>query len=136
MKIGNVFVSGVLRSPAHRLLSGPVGLIRYTGRRSGRTITTPTQYARSGDDLLILVGRPEAKAWWRNFLSERDIDVLVQGEWLQMTARVVRGADEPDVVLALLEAYLKRFPRARASLGNGTLDDMAKRAVIVRCRLR
>src|SRR5680860_1107680 len=54
VKVDNVLVSGVLRSPAHRLLSGPVGLIRYTGRRSGRTITTPTQYARSGDDLSLI----------------------------------------------------------------------------------
>jgi deazaflavin-dependent oxidoreductase (nitroreductase family) len=136
VKVGNVLVSGVLRSPAHRLLSGSTGLIRYTGRRSGRTITTPTQYTRSGDDLLILVGHPEAKAWWRNFLGDRDIDVLVRGQWLAMTARVVRGADEPDELLPLLDEYLKRFPRAKASLGNGTLQDMVKRTVIVRCRLR
>jgi hypothetical protein len=53
-----------------------------------------------------------------------------------MTARVVRGADEPQELVPLLDEYLKRFPRAKASLGNGTLEDMAKRAVIVRCRLR
>jgi hypothetical protein len=74
--------------------------------------------------------------WWRNFLDDRDIDILVQGHWLAMTARVVRGADESDELLPLLDEYLKRFPRAKASLGNGTLDDMVKRAVIVRCRLR
>lgn len=103
MKVGSVFVSGVLRSPAHRLLSGSIVLIRYTGRRSGRTITTPTQYVRSGDDVVILVGR---------------------------------GADQPDEVLPLLDGYLKRFPRAKASRGNGTLEDVVKRAVMVRCRLR
>jgi hypothetical protein len=53
-----------------------------------------------------------------------------------MTARVVRGADKPQELVPLLDEYLKRFPRAKASLGNGTLEDMAKRAVIVRCRLR
>jgi len=136
VKVGSVFMSGVLRSPAHRLLSGSIVLIRYTGRRSGRTITTPTQYVRSGDDVVILVGRPESKTWWRNFLSDRDIDVLVQGQWLEMTARVGRGADQPDEVLPLLDGYLKRFPRAKASMGNGTLEDVVKRAVMVRCRLR
>ena len=68
-------------------------------------------------------------------LSDRDIDILVQGEWLEMTARVGRGADQPDEVLPLLDEYLKRFPRAKASLGNGTLGDVVKRAVMVRCRL-
>jgi hypothetical protein len=65
--------------------------------------------------------------WWRNFLDDCDIDILVQGQWLAMTARVVRGADESDELLPLLDEYLKRFPRAKASFGNGTLDDMVKR---------
>jgi hypothetical protein len=39
-------------------------------------------------------------------------------------------------VLPLLDEYLKRFPRAKASLGNGTLEDVVKGAVMVRCRLR
>lgn len=111
-------------------------MIRYTGRRSGRTLTTPTQYVRDGDDVVILVGRPETKTWWRNFLSDRDVDILATGHWLEMTARVIRGATEPEAVAAHLDAYLKRFPRAKKSLGGGTLDDMVSRAVIVRCQLR
>ena len=59
MGFANTIVAGVLRSPAHRLLSGSTVLLAYEGRRSGRRIVLPTQYARSGDDLVILVGRPE-----------------------------------------------------------------------------
>lgn len=136
MKVSNAFVAGVLRSPVHRLLSGTTAQIRYTGRRSGRTITTPTQYARSGADVLILVGRSEAKTWWRNFSTDRDIDVLVQGQWLQMTARAICGADEPDMITPLLYEFLNRFPRVKRSLGEGGVEDRARRAVIVRCRLR
>jgi len=65
--------------------------------------------------------------WWRNFLDDRDIDILVQGHWLAMTARVVRGADESDELLPLLDEYLKRFPRAKASFGTALFDDMVKR---------
>lgn len=111
-------------------------MIRYTGRRSGRTITTPVQYVHTGDDVLVLVGRSETKTWWRNFSSDRPLDVLVRGRWLAMTARAVRGADQPDVIAPLLAAYLSRFPRAKRSLGDGTPADMAKRAMIVHCRLR
>ena len=43
---GNSLVLAVLRSPAHRLLSGMAVELRYTGRRSGRVFAPPLQYAR------------------------------------------------------------------------------------------
>lgn len=132
MAVANRWVAGVLRSPLHGLLSGKVDLIRYEGRRSGRTIETPTQYALVGDDVVILVGRPEAKTWWRNFAEGRDLDVLVAGEWQHLRGQVLRGAEDPDAVRPLLDAYLERFPGARRSLG----DDPAATAVLVRCRPR
>ena len=46
MSFGNACVSTLLRSPFHRLLSGPTDLIRYRGRRTGRQIMMPTQYER------------------------------------------------------------------------------------------
>ncbi|MGZ4707863.1 MAG: nitroreductase/quinone reductase family protein [Acidimicrobiales bacterium] len=136
MSSGNGFVAAVLRSPLHRLLSGSTDLIRYEGRRSGREITTPTQYAQLGDDLVILVGHPERKSWWHNFETEHDIDVLVRRQWRTMAALAMSGADEPDAVTPLLDAYLDRFPNAAASLGDGTREDQVRRAVIVHCRPR
>ena len=136
MALINRFVSTVLRSPVHRLLSGSVDLVRYTGRRSGSEITTPTQYARRGDDVIILAGRPDTKTWWRNFVDARDVELLVQGAWIPMRAQAVVGADEPEVIAPLLDAYLERFPKAGRVLGEGTTQDRARRAVIVRCRPR
>lgn len=136
MGVGNAVVSAVLRSPLHRLLSGSTDLITYTGRRSGRSFTTPTQYAQRGADVVILVGRPEAKTWWRNFKSERDLNVLVRGRWLPMTGRAVAGADEPETIAPLLDAYLDRFPRAARALGDEANGLRAQRAVILWCRPR
>src|ERR1700681_4303093 len=45
-------------------------VIRYVGRRSGKTFETPVGYRRSGDTVTIGVTSPDAKAWWRNFLGE------------------------------------------------------------------
>lgn len=132
----NSVVSALLRSPFHRLLSGSTDLIRYTGRRSGREFTTPTQYARCGEEVIILVARPETKTWWRNFTTDRDIDVLMQGRCVPMTARAVVGADEPETIAPLLQAYLVRFPRAARVLGDETNGSRAQRAVIVWCRPR
>ena len=134
MSFGNAWVGAVLRSPLHRLLSGSTDLVRYTGRRSGGTFTTPTQYARRGDDLVILVARPAAKSWWRNFTTDRPIEVLVQGTWHPMTARAVVGEHEPDAIAPLLAAYLARFPKAARALPSGDLEARARAAVVVWCR--
>ena len=45
-------------------------VVSYTGRRSGRTFTTPVGYRRTGDVVEIRVMMPDAKTWWRNFTGE------------------------------------------------------------------
>lgn len=115
-------------------MSGSVNLVRYTGRRSGRQIITPTQYARHNGTVVILVANPENKAWWRNFEDERSIEILLQGTWRPMVARAVIGADEPETMTPLLELYLRRFPKATRALGGGTVKGQAGRAVVVWCR--
>jgi hypothetical protein len=44
--------------------------IRYVGRKSGRTFQIPVGYRRSGDSVVIPVGMPDKKNWWRNFLGD------------------------------------------------------------------
>ena len=136
MGIVNNAVSALLQSPLHRILSGSTDVIRYTGRRSGRQYSTPTQYARRDDEILILVGHPESKTWWRNFTEDSDIDVLLQRRWVPMTARAVIGANDPETISPLLDAYLKRFPRAARVLGNATDGERPVQTVVVRCRPR
>ncbi len=67
----NVPVSALASS---RLFGGIVGrnvaIISYTGRRSGRMISTPVAYRRKGDELQIAANMPEAKSWWRNFVGD------------------------------------------------------------------
>jgi hypothetical protein len=53
-----------------RLVGRSVAVITYTGRRSGRTISTPVSYRREGDELQIAANMPEAKNWWRNFTGD------------------------------------------------------------------
>ncbi len=86
--------------------------------------------------MIILVGRPETKTWWRNFRTDRHIDVWLRRGWTPMTARAVMGADEPETIAPLLDAYLERFPRAARVLGGGTTDSLRRRAIVVWCRPR
>lgn len=134
MGLGDGVVRAILESPARRLLSGSTDVVRYVGRRSGVEFSTPTQYARMDNDLVILVGKPETKQWWRNFRSDHDLDVLVDGEWLAMRGRAVIGADEPEVIAPLLDVYLHRFPKAERHLPGEGRDAKIARAVAVWCR--
>lgn len=53
-----------------RFLRGSITTITYVGRRSGRTVSTPVGYKRTGDDVVIGVQFPDSKTWWRNFLDD------------------------------------------------------------------
>lgn len=129
MRIVNRLVRVVLSSRLHPVLSGSTALVRYAGRRSGRVFTAPVQYAAHGEVVVILVGRPESKTWWRNFTAGHDAELLLAGRWLPVTARAVTGDEEPARAAELLAVYRSRFPRAGKGLSPA-------RTVMIRCRPR
>ena len=51
------------------LLNRNIAILSYTGRRSGRTFSTPVAYRRTGDEVTINANLPQTKTWWRNFLG-------------------------------------------------------------------
>lgn len=105
----NRVVRALLRSPLQVVLGG-VCELRFAGRRTGRPVALPVQYARDGDRLVVHVGRPAGKTWWRNVVDAYPIEVRVDGVDRRGTARVVLSG-EPD--RDLLEAiYHRRQPRA------------------------
>lgn len=53
-----------------RLVSRRLTVVTYTGRRSGRTFSTPVAYRRADGLVTIGVQLPERKTWWRNFTSD------------------------------------------------------------------
>lgn len=65
-RVGNPAIRALLRSPLHGLASRQLVLLTVTGRRTGRTYTIPTEYRRDGEGVVIPVGWPERKRWWRN----------------------------------------------------------------------
>ena len=97
---------------------------------------TPTQYATYGDGLVIFVGRPDSKQWWRNFREDRDLDVLVAGNWRAMVGRAVVGSEDPDTIVPLLDAYTRRFPKAARLLDTTTNSSGQPQVVVVWCRPR
>ena len=131
MGFANTVVEKILQSPAHPILSGSTVLIRYTGRRTGTEYTTPVQFADAHHGLVVMVAKPETKTWWRNFTEMGQLQVLLAGTWVPMTAHALRGADEPDAVEPLLRSYAIRFPKVAKSLDGNTLDERVRNTVVV-----
>ncbi len=111
----NPIMVWLLQSPLHRLVSGSHLLVQYRGRKTGIERTFPVGYATAGDDFVILVGRAEAKTWWRNFLTLWPITVVRQGRSVGGTGVVVKG--ETDEGVSLARAYFDRYPRRAQALG-------------------
>jgi len=106
MGLFNAFVKLLLRSPLHGLMSG-VMLITVTGRKSGRLITTPVQFARDGD--LLLVTSDRGRRWWRNLRGGAPVRVRLGGKDRSGSAEAV--ADR-EAVAEGLAAYLRAAPAA------------------------
>jgi hypothetical protein len=44
----NPVMRSLLRSPLHGITSNNIGIVHYTGRKSGRKLNTPLSYTREG----------------------------------------------------------------------------------------
>jgi hypothetical protein len=107
---GNGLVLAVLRSPAHRLLSGMVIELRYTGRRTGREYVLPVQYAGTGQRLVVRPQAVQRSTWWRNFHTPTPVTVRLAGRIRPATARLV-VANEPAWEQAR-QLYASRWRRS------------------------
>ncbi len=105
----NRAVLGLLRSPAHRLLSGALVEIDYVGRSSGASYALPAEYARDDGQLVVWPGHPERKRWWRNFREPAAVGVLIAGERVGATARIVLPATQEHA--RSLGIYSLRFTK-------------------------
>jgi hypothetical protein len=77
-----------------RLIRRGLVVIRYTGRKSGKTFELPVGYRRSGDSVVVPVGMPDKKSWWRNFLGEGSAITFVGLDGRDRTGHAVATRDE------------------------------------------
>lgn len=86
---GNRRLGWLLSSPRlTRLLGLEPIRIRYVGPRSGRTIELPAWAKSTDNGLLVRVGLPAQKRWWRTFRRARPIQIHIDGGWRAGTAVV------------------------------------------------
>ena len=124
---GNDFMSWVLRSPFHGMLSDGMMLITVTGRKTGKTYTTPVDYYEEGGYLWVITSRD--RSWWRNVQGGADVKLLLK-------RKPVNGFAETEMdekaVEAHMREYVKHIPQAAKPMGIRVENGMANAEDIAR----
>lgn len=104
---GNDFMAWVLRSPFHGMLSNGMMLITVTGRKTGKTYTTPVGYYVEGESLWVITSRE--RKWWKNLQGGAQVKLLLKRKPAHGIADV--ELDETAVEARMYE-YLHHVPQA------------------------
>ena len=101
----NPLMRGLLRSPMHGITSHNIGILHFTGRKSGRALSTPLSYTREQDTVRLLSN--QTTRWWVNFRgADARVEVEIARQRYPGTATLLEGDSE-----ALREG-VRRFIRA------------------------
>lgn len=65
---------------------GPFSLVRHVGRKSGKTYETPIIVARVPEGFIAELTYGEDVNWYRNIVAARRCELLVEGQWHQISA--------------------------------------------------
>jgi hypothetical protein len=93
----------LLQTPLHPLMSGRLILLSFTGRKTGRTYTTPVSYVREGNSLLV----PGGGAWWRSLETGLPARVHLRGVWRGVTSEIIK---EPTLLADTMQRMLAVNP--------------------------
>jgi len=87
----------------------PVVLLTTTGRKSGKSRTTPLLYVRDGDAVVVVAsngGSDDAPAWWLNLRSNPLAEIEIGRERSSVAARKA----SPDEYARLWPKFTSGFP--------------------------
>ena len=102
----NPIMRGLLRSPLHFFVSKNMMLMTYTGRKSGKSYTTPMNYLEIGDVFYTISSRE--RVWWRNLRGGAQVTLRLEGKDIPAWAESI---EEKDQVASNLLQYLKTAPQ-------------------------
>ena len=102
----NPMMVWLLKSPLHGMISRGTMLVTVTGRKSGRSISTPTNYLRDESTLWVISWRD--RKWWRNLRDGAKVQVLLAGKRVEGRGQVI---EEERAVAQSLFDYYKKVPQ-------------------------
>jgi len=109
---GNDFMAWVLRSPFHGMLSNGMMLITVTGRKTGKTYTTPVGYYQEDGYLWIVTSRD--RTWWRNLQGGAPVKLLLKHKPIDGIAET--ELDGRNVETCMFE-YIRHIPQSAKPMG-------------------
>ncbi|MBC8170651.1 MAG: nitroreductase family deazaflavin-dependent oxidoreductase [Anaerolineae bacterium] len=112
IRLLNVVVTFLLRSPWHRFISKDMLLIQFTGRKSGKVYTTPVSYM--WDDDVVKIFTDLQGKWWKNLQNKAPVRLWLQGNEVHGTAEAVT---ERVKLISEVKDFLERVPRDTRAYG-------------------
>ena len=109
---GNDFMTWVLRSPLHGMLSNGIMLLTITGRKTGKQYTTPVGYYEEGGYMWVITSRD--RTWWKNLQNGASVDLFLKRKPVKGFAE---GELDEKAVEARMAEYLRHVPQAAKPMG-------------------
>jgi deazaflavin-dependent oxidoreductase (nitroreductase family) len=124
---GNDFMSWVLRSQFHGMLSNGMMLITVTGRKTGKNYTTPVGYYEEGDYLWVITSRD--RHWWQNVKDGAEVSLLLKKKLVHGFAEAVLDS---KAVENRMVGYVQHVPMAAKQFGIRIENNIANIEDVVR----
>ncbi len=112
-KFINPPVKVLLKSPLHGLMSQNTLLLAFTGRKSGKPLSTPISYHISEGYAHCFTNR--GFVWWRNLLNGQTVELTIRGQRHPSKPRV--ETEDLDVMHEGLHQFLTAVPRDAGPAG-------------------
>lgn len=83
-------------------------MIRYTGRKSGRTLITALCYGDIGGEVVICAskgGAPDSPQWYHNILASETVDFQIATQAFRATWREPAGAERDKVWAFMVDCF-------------------------------
>jgi hypothetical protein len=138
----NPVMRGLLRSPLHGITSRNIGIVHFTGRKSGRKLNTPLSYTREGNVVRLLSN--QSTRWWLNFRGEGvRVEMEIARKRYHGTAVLHEG--DSEALREGVRRFIRALPRDAKVYGlkmdaNGevvetSLASIAEELILVEIRL-
>jgi deazaflavin-dependent oxidoreductase (nitroreductase family) len=86
----------------------PTLLLTTTGRKSGKSLTLPLIFGRSGSDYVVVAskgGAPTHPAWYLNLAANPDVEVQVKADKFKARAHAAQGDERAGLWRRMVEIY-------------------------------
>jgi hypothetical protein len=138
----NPVMRSLLRSPLHGITSHNIGIVHFSGRKSGRKLSTPLSYTQEGNIVRLLSSRNTQ--WWLNFRGEGvAVEMEIARQRYPGTAVLLEG--DSEALREGVRRFIHALPRdakvyglaldANKEVVETSLATIAEQLILVEIRL-